>query len=235
MNPFLALLLACGTTDDGILDSTYLKYAEGFAPYTAPLEVVDPQGIVSHATATIIADRWALTAAHVVDDVKTATVRKNRVTRVFVNRDHFDRVFGTGDIALLQCADDFGLSYYPRLSDGDEAEGDVVSVAGYGSSGPMSVGFSAYDGRLRAGTNRIERFERALIVCHTRRRSSPMEYCIAPGDSGGPLFCKGRLAGINSITMRDRPPLRSSEGEESGHTRVSLYREWIEQVVGEGR
>jgi secreted trypsin-like serine protease len=55
---------------------------------------------------------------------------------------------------------------------------------------------------------------------------------IAPGDSGGPLFIGRELAGINSFTMADRGPLNSREGEETGHTRVSLYLEWIAAVQG---
>jgi hypothetical protein len=34
--------------------------------------------------------------------------------------------------------------------------------------------------------------------------------------------------------MADKGPLRSRAGEESGHTRVSLYREWIGTVMEVG-
>jgi secreted trypsin-like serine protease len=58
-----------------------------------------------------------------------------------------------------------------------------------------------------------------------------MEYGIAPGDSGGPLFVDGRLAGINSYTASPRSYTRSQYGEESGHTRIAVYRDWIERVA----
>jgi hypothetical protein len=43
---------------------------------------------------------------------------------------------------------------------------------------------------------------------------------------------EGRLVGIASFTMNDKGPLRSKRGEEMGHTRVSLFREWIRKVMG---
>ena len=88
-----------------------------------------------------------------------------------------------------------------------------------------------YDGKLRAGTNHIERFERGMIVCTASPGRSRLELCISPGDSGGPLFCQGKLAGVNCVTMAPKGPLKSRAGEESGHVRVWLYREWIEGVM----
>jgi hypothetical protein len=42
---------------------------------------------------------------------------------------------------------------------------------------------------------------------------------------------EARLAGIHSFTMRaGKGPLRSREGEESAHTQVSLFVDWIGQV-----
>ena len=145
-------------------------------------------------------------------------------------------VVGRDDIALLKSSKPFGLSFYPALATGEENVGDTVSIVGYGITGRLSTGYDTVDNVLRAGTNTIERFENSLIICEARRKSSPFEYCISPGDSGGPLFCRGRLAGINSITMRaGRGGLRSREGEETGHTRVSLYREWIKGVMEGGK
>ena len=234
-----AAILACaaaaaGTIDDGVPDSRYLAYAAGFAPYTAKLECRLASGNKAFATATLIAPRWALTAAHVVEDLDciglVTSTGHHEIVHVVVHREWADKA-GRDDLALLLSATDFGLDYYPPLATGDERPGDVVSVCGYGMTGPLSSGYTTIDGRLRAGTNTIERFENGMIICLAKRRSSPLEFCIAPGDSGGPLFCRGRLAGVNSITMRDKGPLMSREGEESGHVQVSRYREWIESVM----
>ena len=59
----VALVLA-GTTDDAVHDDRYLEYARGFAPYTAKVKV-PCDGKICEATATLIADHWALTAAQI--------------------------------------------------------------------------------------------------------------------------------------------------------------------------
>jgi hypothetical protein len=220
-------LAALATTDDLVPDESFVRYASGFQNYTAKLKVPCEKK-TCEATATLIADRWALTALHVVGDAESCTLtvgdktwKVDRIVR------HPDKA----DVALLRSEESFGLDFYPPLSDGEEAEGDICSIAGYGVHGRMSEGHNQYDGRLRAGTNHVERFERDLIVCTASPGRSKYEVCIAPGDSGGPLFCKGKLCGINSITMAPKGPLKSRTGEESGHVRVSLYKAWIEETI----
>lgn len=227
-----------GTTDDAIPDARYLDYATGFAPYTLKLVARDPGGRFFTATAVAIAPHYALTAAHVASEIASCSLatgaRVTNVRQVWVHQDWRDTDPRVADISILRTGEAFGLGFYPPLCEGGEGSGDVVSIAGYGVTGRLSTGHTHSDGRLRAGTNTIERFERAVIVCLAKPRSSPLEYCIAPGCSGGPLFLDGKLAGINSFTSRDAGtgPLRSGTGEESGHTRVSLYREWIMSIVG---
>jgi hypothetical protein len=223
-----------GTTDERIPDATYLTYGEGFRRFAQPLRVVEASGKLANSTAAVIGDHWALTAAHAVQDVATATVGANRVETIWTHREFVNGEFGWHDIAVLRCADDFGLRRYPPLATGDEAVGDVVSIAGYGVTGRLSRGYDKVDGKLRAGTARILRFERTIIVSDART-ATPMPLCISPGDSGGPWFVGGgreaRLVGISSFTMRDKGPLRSQAGEEQGATRVSHFREWIAEVM----
>jgi hypothetical protein len=69
------------------------------------------------------------------------------------------------------------------------------------------------------------------------------EVMSAPGDSGGPTFIDGKVAGVTSygITLSSieflpstsdiLPGLQSSFGEFAGDTRVSLYAEWIAEVT----
>lgn len=224
-----------GTTDDAIPDSAYTAYGASYAPYVRRVEVVDTTGRLAVGSGCVIGDRWVLTAAHVVEDAVTVSVAGNPAVTVWVHPAWSDDVVGLYDAAVIYCSGDFGLDYYPPLSAGGEKPGDVVSIAGYGVTGRISSGYTRSDGLLRAGTQTIERFERTLIVCSIGRGSSSMEYGIAPGDSGGPLFVgagsEARVAGINSFTMRaGKGPLRSREGEESAHTRVSLVLGWIRDL-----
>lgn len=231
----LAASALAGTTADGVPDAAYVAYAAGFAPYAVPLKVTMEDGRVASATATVIGDYHALTAGHVVHGVKDATVGGSKATEIVIHPEFDSERLGWNDIAVLRVGESFGLSHYPPLAtEADVRIGDTVTLAGYGLHGKLSSGYTDSDGRLRAGTNKVERFERSVIVC-TAGGSTPLEFCISPGDSGGPMFSagrSGRLIGIASFTSADKGPLRSRRGEEMGHTRVSVFAEWIRGVIG---
>lgn len=229
----LALPAAAGTIEDSVPDSRYVEYGRAFSAYTAKFRGTAADGRTHSATAVLIAPRWALTAAHVAEGCGGVTLtygdRSQSIGKVLLHPEWADQL-GYADIALLQADADFGLNFYPSLSEGGEV-GRVASVAGYGVTGPLSYGHTLADGKLRAGTQVVDRIERNCLICDLTRRGSVLEYGIAPGDSGGPLFVDGKLAGINSYTASPRSYTRSQYGEESGHTRVAMYRDWIRGVV----
>jgi hypothetical protein len=237
----LSSVALAGTIEDGIPDARYRAYGQTFEAYTCRIAGVSTTGDPLVGTCTLIAPHWALTAAHVVRDLTTASVRSSagyhRVDRIFVYRD-YKGDFGWHDIALVHVVQPFELAFYPPLTDGTEQLDTVCTAAGYGITGKLSSGFDTGDGQLRAGTMRLTGRERSVYVCDIRRSGSPLPFCIAPGDSGGGLYAKasdGRtvLIGVNSYTAKvGSGPVRSRVGEESGHTRVSLYREWIAEVAG---
>ena len=230
----LALPAAAGTIEDSVPDSRYVEYGRAFSTYTARFKGTAADGRTHSATAVLIAPRWAVTAAHVAEGCDGVTLRysgdrSQSIGKVVLHPEWGNKI-GYADIALLQADDDFGLDFYPPLSEGGEV-GRVASVAGYGVTGPLSYGHRLADGQLRAGTQVVDRIERNCLICDLTRRGSVLEYGIAPGDSGGPLFVDGKLAGINSYTASPRSYTRSQYGEESGHTRVAMYREWIRGVI----
>lgn len=234
--PVFAASVVAGTTDDRWPDSMYVSFGKQFEPFCLRLSCTGTEGTaIAFASAVPVAPQWALTAAHVVEDAVAGTVGGVTIDEFVV---HPDFEGHDSDIALVHVERPFEVDYFVPLSAGEEV-GETVLVCGYGIHGPLSTGYASSDGELRAGTNTIDRLEGTLIVCAANCGSSHMEFCIAPGDSGGPLFVgsgtSARLAGINSMTSSSAPPLRSKEGEESGHTRVSLFREWIGRVIGGAR
>lgn len=242
----LASSCLAGTTDDSVPDAKYLERGQAYAPFVRRIYVSSPDtprgGRPSEATAVVIAPRWALTAAHVVDTAAMADVAGNRVLCVFLHPRFEAELTGHHyDIAALWCAEEFGLDYYPPYASQHAKPGDLVTVAGYGSTGRISTGHTRYDALLRAGTQRIDRIEGSRMVCVISRGGSPMEYGIAPGDSGGPVYLgsgpTATLVGINSTVQRGKSnseslPASAREGNESRHTNVSLVDEWLDEVMG---
>lgn len=235
----LCLPALAGTIDDQHPDSRYTEYAAGFAPYTLRIDAISEHDKPMAATAVAISEHYALTAGHVAKDLAVGFVTSGtsawRIGKVHMHPQYRDGGMGRADLAVLEVPAGFALAFYPPLCDGGESNGRLVSIAGYGLTGRLSSGYTTDDGKLRAGTNTIHRIDPGVIVCLAMPGSSPLEYCIAPGCSGGPLFVAGRLAGINSYTSRDNggPTLKSRAGEESGHCRVSDHLAWIRGIVGE--
>lgn len=236
----IAMAASAGTIEDTIPDSRYRAYGETFAAYTCRLVGTNTKGEVQVGTCTLIAPHWALTAAHVVEHLTSGGVLSDagfhRVDRIFMHRD-YTGAFAEHDIALVHVATPFGSRWYPPLTDGSERAGEVCTAVGYGVTGPLSSGYHRGDAEIRAGTMRLGSAERSVWVCEIKRGGSPLPFCIAPGDSGGGLWAKasdGRtvLVGVNSYTATTAKSTRSRAGEESGHTRVALYREWIAEVAG---
>lgn len=230
-----------GTIEDGIDDARYLTYGSTFGAFTCQIIGVESTGKPAHATCVLLGPHWAVTAAHVVHDMQTAAViaadRRHRVDRVFVHQE-WTGEYARHDIALVHVAEPFVLTRYPPLSDGSERLGDVATAAGYGMTGRLSTGLQERPPGLRAGTQRLFGTEASVWVCKIERGGTPLPLCIAPGDSGGGLWARAadgstRLVGINSCVTRyggGRP--RHVAGEESCHTRVSLYLDWIASIAG---
>jgi hypothetical protein len=237
----VAVVASAGTIEDGIPDARYREYGETFAAYTCRLVGKNTAGRPQVGTCTLIAPHWALTAAHVIEDMSESGVLTaaghHPIDQTFKHRDYAGK-FAEHDIALVHVVRPFELAWYPPLTDGSEQAGAVCTAAGYGVTGRLSTGFGPGDNAIRAGTMRLTETERSVWVCRITRGGSPLPFCIAPGDSGGPLWAQaadGRtvLVGVNSYTAKlGKGPVRSQVGEESGHTRVALYLDWIREIAG---
>jgi hypothetical protein len=136
-----------------------------------------------------------------------------------------------------------------------------IEVAGYGLTGNGTTGATGASGTLRVGTNTYDLiyggiaggpylfdFDDGSSAHDTiaamfqvpNLGTGAYEAMLAAGDSGGPSFIDGKLAGIHSFIFSPGAPhdvsqaSNSSFGEVSGDTRLASapYTRWINSIVG---
>ena len=225
-----------GTRHPSAPDDKHLEYGKKFK-CVAMIQGTDIEsGEKKWASSVIIAPNWAITAAHVVDDWKNVEIAAHAdkpavpMHKVIMHQNYTaDSVYGDSDVALCYTDNDFGLDFYPELYNTPDELGKVCSIAGFGHTGNFNTGFIVKDRKKRAGSNKISGASVHALLCDpTNRGRTELEFIICPGDSGGGLFIDNKLAGINSF-IRCLPgvELKSDYNTEAGHTRISMYYDWI--------
>lgn len=164
------------------------------------------------------------------------------------------------DVGLVRLSASPGLNPYPILT---TPVADVVTLAGYGTSGNGSQGWTLGWGTLRAGTNWFEgavwaipgepyafdfddgtaaRDTLCLILMDPQFCETYTAFEVHPGlgDSGGPTFWNGSIVSIHSFiaTFGSQwgdldDELNGTFGELAGDTRVDVYSDWILSQIPE--
>jgi hypothetical protein len=247
MKKFLIILATCfslfishlnaGTIDPLTDDAKYIEYGKKFK-YVYQLCGVYQDKSLFCASGVAIDDRWVLTAAHVIKNAKLCGLNNesNKETILvedFFVHENFNDEFGIADIGLLYLSKDLNLDFYPPLYDNKDEVGKLCCISGYGLTGTFLTGQIKGDNIKRAGSNIIDSIDRHLLICSPSpmKQRTELEFLIASGDSGGGLFIDGKLAGINSCVMQHRTQPRSAYGSDAGHTRISLYVDWIKNII----
>ncbi len=237
----LCLIYSCkliaGTIDPNTPDEKYLNYGIKFQN-VVKLCCYDKENRMCCGSAVIIDSHWILTAAHVVNECNNHCIylknQKYLLKNIISHPDYKPSVFGYNDLALGYLSENANLDFYPDLySDSDES-GKICSIAGYGITGNFITGANISDSKKRAGSNIIDHIEKQVLICSPSKpgnNKTELEFLISNGDSGGGLFINQKLAGINSAIMCSDKKLDSSYGDESCHTRISVYRHWIIKTI----
>lgn len=232
---FFCSFVFAGTIDPNIPDSEYISYAKHFN-YVGKIEGTNIDGSKFIASAVAIDDHHILTAAHIIQHSKSCTVllKDKKFDIVYFKKPKEFRFEKAGylDIALGFSNNSFDLTFYPQLYTDSDEIGKLCCIAGYGKTGTFQNGAVTFDGKLRAGSNIIDSSYRDLLICspsstHCNKRTS-LEFLISYGDSGGGLFIGDKLAGINSCVLTNDNHSDSSYDDESGHTKISKFVNWIE-------
>ena len=242
--PAGALLVLAGTTDPNTPDQKYVDFGQQF-PCVKRIRALeqqpkDPKKVITwYASAVVIRPHWILTAAHVVGNVAQPTILGDTpasaaypLGMIIVHPLFDDNKNGFYDIALGYSEKDFGLDFYPELYTAHDELGKTSTLAGFGFRGTFHTGTTESDNKRRAGSNVVSRIERSVLVCDpSRHNRTSLEFLITPGDSGGGLFIGNKLAGIHSFLMAADGKPNGTYTDESAHTRVSLYADWVESQI----
>src|SRR5262249_24090399 len=119
--------------------------------------------------------------------------------------------------------------------------GKNFTIVGYGQTGTGATGQQAGTaGTKRSATNTFTgttisggflRYDRALTANFTAALPAGSG-TLGQGDSGGPAFIGGAIAGVNSfISDANGDGILSDFGDTSGYARVSAYADWIDSAI----
>lgn len=225
-----------GTIEPNNSDKSYIDLGQNFT-YVGQIYGSYNDETLYSASGVAIDDHHVLTAAHIVDNAELAIFKINGdefvLNRIIIHKSFSVSKFGCADIALAYSEKPFNLKKYPELYKDTDEIGKICTISGYGFTGNFIIGAKKYDNKLRAGNNNIDSIDKDLLVCNASRKNehnaTHLEFLIASGDSGGGLFIDDKLAGINSCVFGNSKALMSKYNDQSGHTRVSSFVEWVER------
>jgi secreted trypsin-like serine protease len=218
---------------------------------------LERQGIRRVCAATVIHERWALTAAHCVAETTLGDTIKNgrrfavdvgnqirEIDAVLIHPDFEDGENSEVDLALLRFRNE---SITPRpiepYADSNES-GEIVTLVGWGYFGVGTTGRQFDNGTKRRAKNRISLANNRLrfVFDDPRVRGTdalPLEGTLGLGDSGGPALIETstgfRLAGIAIGEVGGDQFSEETQGRYGSiavYERVSLHLDWINTILG---
>jgi len=227
--------LYAGTIATTASDQQHIEYGKQFH-HVVPISVKSHEDVLMKGSAVVLNKNWIITAAHVVKDTKSGYImiddKKYCLDIVIYHHEFNDDKIGVADIALGYSKRNMDIPFDLELYKKRDEQDKICSVVGYGLTGTFATGAKISDNKKRAGVNRVINIHKNILMCLCDpNKSISMELMIASGDSGGGLFIDGKLAGINSCVLAEDKKPDSDYGDESGHTRISDYAEWIEENI----
>lgn len=232
-----------GTRRHDVADSRYTDYAKQYeSVIKLDLCILEKdKKIHGSGSAVIIKPHWIITAGHVAelsDDLSFIFNDKLYTIDYKVIYPGFDvknPATNNNDIAVCHIKEAVVIKNYPELYSDRLELGKVCGIVGYGITGDGNSGAKTMDSKKRAGSNIITSVNDDILICDMDKytNSTELEFLISHGDSGGGLFIDQKLAGIHSGVIAEDKKTDSSYGDQSIHTRVSKYIEWIEKSIKE--
>lgn len=227
----------------------FIKLAKKFEKYICHLNLPDCEG-------TVIADNWAITAAHcaVIIKEKFESGKKHfviindeeiEVDKIIMYKDWEnpeENSSSLNDIALIHLKTKPLDAKQAKLYLEEDEVDKLIYMIGRGDRGNGLIGVNGNDGKQRGATNRIETATGNWLTFTFDHPDTQTKYLTeyegisGPGDSGGPAFIVKDdivyLAGVSSW--------QDTKGGKEGlydvvenYTRVSQYIKWINKEITE--
>lgn len=239
-------------------DTGYTRYVASEAQFPAVFWL-ERQQERKVCVATLVHPRWALTAAHCVEETSISEgisaeggfeVRiagaLTTIDHVVLHPDYRYRDYPLSpirevDLALLRLAEPVAVQPMPLYRDHGELD-QVATLLGWGFFGIGTTGIQYDDGRFRRADNIVSAAsERLRFIFDDPRqlgsRAVELEGMPGLGDSGGPALLRNEhgweLAGV-AVGEVDRLPPGDAQGlygATSVYERVSSHVQWIESVI----
>ena len=228
-----------GTMRHDVQEQEYIEFGDKFYCVKKIVGIKDHKDYKTHTigSCVVLNSHWVITCAHISEDIDYLYIvidNENYVLDKLIVNQKYDKEKMQGDIALGFCQKGFGKVVETSIYNKKIAINDNCSFAGYGKHGNMLQGANKYDGRLRAGTNRINSFlniDLVLINASKDFTKTQLEFLPNVGDSGGGLFIEGKLAGITSLVLSNNKSVDSIYEDEGAFVEIYPYLEWINNNV----
>ena len=225
-------------------EAEFLKLAEKFEKYICHLNLPDCEG-------TVIADNWAITAAHcaVIISEKFESGKRHyviindeeiEVDKIIMYKDWEnpeENSSSLNDIALVHLKTKPINAMQAKLYIEEDEVDKLIYMIGRGDKGNGLIGVNGNDGKQRGATNRIETATGNWLTWTFDHPDTQTKYLTeyegisGPGDSGGPAFILKNdvvyLAGISAWQDRKGREKEGLYGVVENYTRVSQFKQWI--------
>lgn len=238
---FLACVLCAsycfaGSMHEDIEDNKYVNFGKKFDCVVQIAIYNDPEKLAFFGSGVVIHPEWVITSAHGLTQAKKITFKLNDKiyeSLKIICHPEFNLDHGKYDLALIKIPKIQNFGQFPILNTDPDLLNRNVTISGFGMSCyANSTQKITYDGNRRAGSNFSTALENHLIICEMDKDNpSELEFLINSGDSGGGLFVNGELAGVNSCIIATDGEADGSYGDQSGHTRIDIFAEWIQETI----
>ncbi|XP_026462562.1 chymotrypsin-1-like [Ctenocephalides felis] len=214
----------------------------GSAPYMASLRDINGNHFCG---ASILDERWILTAAHCLTDghLDTVYVGSNHlsgdgeyynVEEEIIHDKYFGQITGfKNDIALIKVSSAIKLSKNVRpikLHKDFIRGGEKLKITGWGLTNQThgEVPDALQELQVEALSNsKCKAITGVHLPAHLCTFKAPQKG-VCMGDSGGPLVYKGKQVGVTSFVWEG-----CALGNPDFFTRVSLYVDWVKKMQKE--